>query len=54
MKINLKKKFLMFALVITTVITVGCGVNNEKSVDQIEIDMKQKVKFDKMEKGDSK
>lgn len=54
MKINLKKKFLMFALVITTVITVGCGVNNDKSVDQIETVMKQEVKFDKMEKGDSK
>ena len=54
MKINLKKKLLVATLLITTVITVGCGVNNDKSVDQIETEMKQEVKFDKMEKGDSK
>ncbi|MCC3863957.1 MAG: DUF4358 domain-containing protein [Terrisporobacter othiniensis] len=54
MKINLKKKLLMATLLITTVITVGCGVNNDQSVDKIENEMKQKVKFDKMEKGDSK
>ena len=54
MKINLKKKLLVTTLLITTVITVGCGANNDKSVDQIETEMKQEVKFDKMEKGDSK
>lgn len=54
MKINLKKKLLMATLLITTVITVGCGVNNDQSVDKIENEIKQKVKFDKMEKGDSK
>ena len=54
MKINLKKKLLVTTLLITTVITVGCGTNNDKSVDQIETEMKQEVKFDKMEKGDSK
>lgn len=54
MKINLKKKLLMATLLITIVITVGCGVNNDKSVDQIETKMKQEVRFDKMEKGDSK
>ncbi|MCC3867766.1 DUF4358 domain-containing protein [Terrisporobacter mayombei] len=54
MKINLKKKLLMTTLLITTVITAGCGVNKEKSVDQIETEMKQEVKFDKMKKGDSK
>lgn len=54
MKINLKKKLLITTLLITTVITVGCGVNNDKSVDQIETEMKQEVRFDKMEKGDSK
>lgn len=54
MKINLKKKLLVATLLITTVITVGCGANNDKSVDQIETEMKQEVKFDKMEKGDSK
>ncbi|WP_343344467.1 DUF4358 domain-containing protein [Terrisporobacter petrolearius] len=54
MKINLKKKLLMATFLITTVITVGCGVNNEQSVDQIETEMKQEVKFDKMKKGDSK
>lgn len=54
MKINLKKKLLMATFLITTVITVGCGVNNDQSVDQIETEMKQEVKFDKMKKGDSK
>lgn len=54
MKTNLKKKLLMATLLITTVITVGCGVNNDQSVDQIETEMKQEVKFDKMKKGDSK
>lgn len=54
MKINLKKKLLVATFLITTVITVGCGVNNDQSVDQIETDMKQEVKFDKMKKGDSK
>ncbi|WP_018591690.1 DUF4358 domain-containing protein [Terrisporobacter glycolicus] len=54
MKINLKKKLLMATLLITTVIAVGCGVNDDKSVDQIESQMQQEVKFDKMKKGDSK
>lgn len=54
MKINLKKKRLMATFLITTVITVGCGVNNDQNVDQIETEMKQEVKFDKMKKGDSK
>ncbi|HBI93817.1 MAG TPA: hypothetical protein DDY58_16115 [Terrisporobacter glycolicus] len=54
MKINLKKKLLVATFLITTVITVGCGVNNDQSVDQIETEMKQEVKFDKMKKGDSK
>lgn len=54
MKINLKKKLLMATFLITTVITVGCGVDNNQSVDQIETEMKQEVKFDKMKKGDSK
>lgn len=54
MKINLKKKLLMATFLITTVITVGCGVNNDQSVDKIETEMKQEVKFDKMKKGDSK
>ena len=54
MKINLKKKLLMATLLITTVITAGCGVNNDQSVGQIETEMKQEVKFDKMKKGDSK
>ena len=54
MNIKLKKKLLVATLLVTTVITAGCGVNNDKSVDQIETSMKQEVKFEKMEKGDSK
>ena len=54
MNIKLKKKLLLATLLVTTVITAGCGVNNDKSVVQIEASMKQEVKFEKMEKGDSK
>ena len=54
MNIKLKKKLLVATLLVTTLITAGCGVNNDKSVDQIENSMKKEVKFEKMEKGDSK
>ena len=54
MNIKLKKKLLVATLLVTTLITAGCGVNNDKSVDQIENSMKKEVKFEKMEKGDIK
>lgn len=54
MNIKLKKILLAATLIITTVITAGCGVNNDKSVDQIEASMKKEVKFEKMKKGDAK
>ena len=54
MNIKLKKKLLVATLLVTTLITAGCGVNNDKSADQIENSMKKEVKFEKMEKGDSK
>lgn len=54
MNIKLKKKLLVATLLVTTLITAGCGVNNDKSVDQIENSMEKEVKFEKMEKGDSK
>lgn len=54
MNIKWKKKLLLATLLVTTVTTSGCGVNNNKSVDQIEASMKKEVKFEKMEKGDSK
>ena len=44
----------MATLLINTVITVGCGVNNDKTVEEIENSMIEKIKFEKMEKGDSK
>lgn len=52
--LNLKKVILSATLIFTTIIAVGCGVNNDKSVDQIEQSMIKEVKFEKMEKGDSK
>ncbi len=54
MNIKLKKKLLVATLLVTTVITAGCGVNNNKNIDQIEASMKQEVQFAKMEKGDNK
>lgn len=54
MNIKLKKKLFMATLLINTVITVGCGVNNDKTIEEIENSMIEKVKFEKMEKGDSK
>lgn len=54
MNINLKKKLLMATLLVTTVITVGCGVNNNKSVNEIETSVKQEINLEKMEKGDTK
>ncbi len=54
MNIKLKKKLLVATLLVTTVITAGCGVNNNKNIDQIEASMKQEVQFEKMEKGDNK
>ena len=54
MNIKLKKKLFMATLLINTVITVGCGVNNDKTVEEIENSMIEKIKFEKMEKGDSK
>lgn len=54
MNIKLKKKLLVAALLVPAIITAGCGVNNNKSVDQIETSMKKEVKFEKMEKGDTK
>ena len=54
MNIKLNKKLFMATLLINTVITVGCGVNNDKTVEEIENSMIEKIKFEKMEKGDSK
>lgn len=52
--INFTKKSLMAVLLVSSMFLVGCGVNNDKTVDQIESTMKKNVTFDKMEKGDSK
>ena len=54
MNIKLKKKLFMATLLINNIITVGCGVNNDKTVEEIENSMIEKIKFEKMEKGDSK
>lgn len=51
---KLMKKLLVMTVLCTTFALVGCGVNNDLTVDQIENRMSQTVKFDKMEKGDGK
>ena len=43
MNIKLKKKLFMATLLINTVITVGCGVNNDKTVEEIENSMIEKI-----------
>ena len=54
MSIRLKKNLLVSMLLVATIITTGCGVNNNKNITQIETSMEKEVKFEKMEKGDSK
>lgn len=54
MNTKLRNKLLVVILLLTTVITAGCGVNNNMSIDQIESSMKKEIDFEKMEKGDSK
>ncbi|MEG1409612.1 MAG: DUF4358 domain-containing protein [Terrisporobacter sp.] len=51
---NFKKKLLMIVLLVSTLSLVGCGVNNNKTVDEIESNMSQSINLNKMEKGDSK
>lgn len=48
------KKILVTTILTSTLALVGCGVNNEKTVDEIESNMSTSVKYDKMEKGDAK
>lgn len=54
MSTKLNKKILIMIFMIITIITTGCGVNNNKSVEEIEASMIKEVKFTKMEKGDKK
>ncbi|MEG0855785.1 MAG: DUF4358 domain-containing protein [Terrisporobacter sp.] len=51
---NFKKKLLMIVLLVSILSLVGCGVNNNKTVDEIESNMSQSINLNKMEKGDSK
>ena len=51
---KLMKKLLVMTVLCTTFALVGCGVNNDLTVDQIENSMSKAVKFEKMEKGDGK
>ena len=51
---NFKRKLLMTAMLLTSILTVGCGVNDDMTVEEIESDMVKEVKFEKMERGDSK
>lgn len=54
MRVKLKKKLLVGALLVTTVITAGCGVNNDKSIDEIEKGINKEITLDKVEKSDNK
>lgn len=51
---NINRRLLMVAMLLTSIFTVGCRVNNDMTVEEIESDMGKEVKFEKMEKGDSK
>ncbi len=54
MSVKLKKNLIVAILSITSIITTGCGVNNEKTIKEIEKTMINQVELKKMEKGDSK
>lgn len=54
MNIKLKKNLLVSTLIVSAVVTVGCGVNNDKSLEEIETSITQEIKLDKMEKGNNK
>lgn len=54
MSMKLKTKALITTILLTSILTVGCGVNNDMTVEEIENSMASQVKFEKMEKGDSK
>lgn len=54
MNMKLKKRVLMTTTLLASILTVGCGINNDITVKEIEDSMTNEVKFEKMEKGDSK
>lgn len=54
MNMKLKKKVSMTIVLLASILTVGCGVNKDITVKEIEDSMINEVKFEKMEKGDSK
>lgn len=51
---NLKRKLLMTAMLLISILTAGCGINNNMTVEEIESNMVKEVKFEKMERGNSK
>lgn len=54
MNMKLKKRVLITTTLLASILTVGCGINNDITVKEIEDSMTNEVKFEKMEKGDSK
>lgn len=51
---NIKKKLLVAMILLTSIITIGCGVNDKKSIEELEKNISEEIEFEKMERGDSK
>lgn len=54
MKYKIKLQLLIFIFLFISLFTTGCGVNNEKTVSEIESNMKKEIKFENMVKGNNK
>ena len=54
MLVRSRGKLILIAILVTTTIVGGCGVNNNLTVEKIKDNISEVVDFDGMEKGDAK